>query len=214
MSVLAVTPTSLLGKPPFFAVRTLLNQSTRGTKGYYQRWADLVGDPSWAWDNILPYFKKSVDFTPPDTAKMGVDANISYDPAAYGVGGPLHVAYSNYYQPMNPGLIKGFEALNFSYQPGFSSGRMDGYGYLAVTIDPKTQIKDSSETAFLSGAFNATNFRVYKNTIAQKILFQGTTATGVQVETAGLSYTLEAAKEVIVAAGVVSHVNLLSWLSR
>ncbi|KAI4218774.1 MAG: hypothetical protein L6R36_008758, partial [Xanthoria steineri] len=185
------------------------NIFTRGTKGYYQRWADLVGDPSWAWDNILPYFKKSVDFTPPDTAKMGVDANISYDPAAYGAGGPLHVAYSNYYQPMNPGLIKGFEALNFSYQPGFSSGRMDGYGYLAVTIDPKTQIKDSSETAFLSGAFNATNFRVYKNTIAQKILFQGTTATGVQVETAGLSYTLEAAKEVIVAAGVTRSPQML-----
>lgn len=140
-------------------------------------------------------------------AKMGVDANISYDPAAYGAGGPLHVTYSNYYQPMNPGLIKGFEALNLSYQPGFSSGRMDGYGYLAVTINPGTQIKDSSETAFLSGAFNATNFRVYKNTIAQKILFEGTTATRVQVETAGLSYTLKAAKEVIVAAGVVSRLD-------
>ncbi|KAL8758458.1 MAG: hypothetical protein Q9199_001476 [Rusavskia elegans] len=185
------------------------NIFTRGTKGYYQRWADLVGDPSWAWDSILPYFKKSVDFTPPDMAKMGVDANISYDPAAYGAGGPLHVTYSNYYQPMNPDLIQGFEALNFSYQPGFSSGRMDGYGYLAVTVNPETQIKDSSETAFLSGAFNATNFRVYKNTIAQKILFEGITATGVQVETAGLSYTLEAAKEVIVAAGVTRSPQML-----
>ncbi|KAI4282986.1 MAG: hypothetical protein L6R38_002512 [Xanthoria sp. 2 TBL-2021] len=185
------------------------NIFTRGTKGYYQRWADLVGDPSWAWDSILPYFKKSIDFTPPDMAKMGVDANISYDPAAYGAGGPLHVTYSNYYQPMNPGLIKGFEALNLSYQPGFSSGRMDGYGYLAVTINPGTQIKDSSETAFLSGAFNATNFRVYKNTIAQKILFEGTTATRVQVETAGLSYTLKAAKEVIVAAGVTRSPQML-----
>ena len=184
-----------------------------GTVGYYQRWANLVGDQSWAWDSILPYFKKSVDFTPPNTAKMGVNANISYDPAAYGPGGPLHVTYSNYYQPMNPGLIKGFEALNFSAQSGFSSGRMDGYGYLAVAIDPETQLKDSSETAFMTNALNNSNFRVYKNTIAKKILFEGTTAVGVQVETAGLSYTLKATKEVIVSAGVVClHTFYMSTL--
>ncbi|KAL8710651.1 MAG: hypothetical protein Q9220_004875 [cf. Caloplaca sp. 1 TL-2023] len=185
------------------------NIFTRGTKGFYNRWANLVGDPSWSWESVLPYFKKSVDFTPPNIVKMGVDANISYDAAAYGPGGPLHVTYSNYYQPMNPGLIKGFEALNFSAQSGFSSGRMDGYGYLAVAINPDTQIKDSSETAFLSQALNATNFRVYKNTIAQKILFDGTTATGVQVETAGLIYTLKAAKEVIVSAGVTRSPQML-----
>ena len=137
---------------------------------------------------------------------MGVNVSIPYDSNAYSPGaGPLHVTYSNYYQPMNPGLIKGFEALNFSAQPGFSSGRMDGYGYLAVSIDPETQLKDSSETAFLSNSFNNSHFRVYKNTIAKKILFDGTTATGVQVETDGLSYTLSARKEVIVSAGVVSH---------
>ncbi|KAI4229109.1 MAG: hypothetical protein L6R40_008082 [Gallowayella cf. fulva] len=185
------------------------NIFTRATKGYHQRWADLVGDRSWAWDNVLPYYKKSVNFTPPNKAKMGVNANITYDQAAYGPGGPLHVTYSNYYQPMNPGLIEGFEALNFSAQTGFSSGRMDGYGYLAVSINPDTQIKDSSETAFLTEALNATNFRVYKNTIAKKILFEGNTATGVLVETAGLPYILKAAKEVIVAAGVTRSPQML-----
>ncbi|KAL8655726.1 MAG: hypothetical protein Q9210_000707 [Variospora velana] len=185
------------------------NIFTRPNKGYHNRWAELVGDRSWAWDNILPFYRKSVAFTPPNTEKMGVNVEIPYDRAAYGSGGPLHVTYSNYYQPMNPGLIKGFEALNLSSQTGFSSGRMDGYGYLAVSIDPDTQIKDSSETAFLTQALNATNFRTYKNTIAKKILFEGTTATGVQVETAGLSYTLEAAKEVIVAAGVTRSPQML-----
>ncbi|KAL8848868.1 MAG: hypothetical protein Q9198_011170, partial [Flavoplaca austrocitrina] len=140
---------------------------------------------------------------------MGVNVNISYDQAAYGSGGPLHVTYSNYYQPMNSGLIRGFRALNFSAQTGFSSGRMDGYGYLAVAINPDTQIKDSSETAFLSQAYNATSFRVYQNTIAQKILFEGKIATGVLVETAGLTYTLEATKEVIVAAGVTRSPQML-----
>ena len=202
---LAASQSSLLGRSPHLISLALLIGNYRGTKGFYQRWANLVGDQSWSWDNILPYFKKSVEFTPPSTAKMGVNANISYDPAAYEQGGPLHMAYSNYYQPMNPGLIKGFEALNFSAQTGFSSGVMDGYGYLVATIDPDTQLKDSSETAFLPNAMNNSNFKLYKNTIAKKILFDGNkAATGVQVETAGSLYTLNAAKEVIVSAGVVS----------
>ncbi|KAL8995740.1 MAG: hypothetical protein Q9169_004598 [Polycauliona sp. 2 TL-2023] len=141
--------------------------------------------------------------------KMAVDANISYDQAAYGPGGPLHVTYSNYYQPMNPGLIQGFEALNISAQTGFSSGRMDGHGYLAVSINPDTQIKDSSETAFLSQALNATSFRLYKNTIAQKIAFDGNRATGVSVETGGVRYSLTAKREVIVSAGVTRSPQML-----
>ena len=37
----------------------------RGTVGSYNTWADLVGDSSYEWNNILPFFKKSVAFTPP-----------------------------------------------------------------------------------------------------------------------------------------------------
>ena len=61
---------------------------------------------------------------------MGVNDNISYDPAAYGPGGPLHVTYSNYYQPMNPGLIKGFEALDFTAQSGLAAARWMAMGTL------------------------------------------------------------------------------------
>lgn len=38
----------------------------RGTVGTYQRWADLAGDQSYTWPNVLPYFKKSTTLTPPD----------------------------------------------------------------------------------------------------------------------------------------------------
>ncbi|KAL8760502.1 MAG: hypothetical protein Q9184_003322 [Pyrenodesmia sp. 2 TL-2023] len=113
---------------------------------------------------------------------------------------------------MNPGLIEGFEALSLCSQSGFSSACMDGHGYLAVTTEPETQIKDSSETAFLAQAFNATNFWVYKNTIAKKITFDRTTATGVELETGGLSDTVKAAKEVAVSAGTPSAQMLMVFV--
>lgn len=36
----------------------------RATAGSYQRWADLVGDQSYTYDKVLPYFKKSATITP------------------------------------------------------------------------------------------------------------------------------------------------------
>lgn len=42
-------------------------------------------------------------------------------------------------------------------------------------------------------------------TLAKRILFTGTVATGVTVDTAGAVYTLSARKEVILAAGSVSR---------
>ncbi|KAI9696240.1 MAG: hypothetical protein M1836_005793 [Candelina mexicana] len=186
------------------------NIFTRGTVGFFKRVADVVGDPSWEWDQLLPYYKKSVQFTPPNQDKIGAGNEITFDASAYGAGGPLHVTYSNYYQPMNKGLIKGFTDLGFKALQGLVSGTMIGWGYLAVSIDPATQLKDSSETSFLWTALGNSTLKVYKETFAKKILFDSSKkATGVQVETAGLSYTLNAVKEVIVAAGVTRSPQML-----
>ena len=176
----------------------------RPTVGWFKRLADQIGDQSWTWDQVLPYFKKSVQFTPPNLSKLGNGVNIPYDAGAYGDGGPLHVTYANYYQPMNGGLIKGFQTLGFKVLQGLVSGSMIGYGFSAASIDPQTQLKDSSETSFMWTALRNSTLAVYKQTLAKKILFDGSKkATGVQVQTNDLTYTLSANKEVIVSAGVV-----------
>ena len=120
------------------------------------------------------------------------------------------MTYSNYYQPMNSGLIKAFSSLGFKALEGLVSGSILGFGFLGVTIDPTTQLKDSSETAFLWTALQNSSLTVYKTTFAKKILFDDNKmATGVQVETDGSTYTLAAAKEVIVAAGVVCKAHFI-----
>lgn len=51
-----------------------------------------------------------------------------------------------------------------------------------------------------------TNLNFYKQTQAKKIILDGCkTATGVLVNTAGVEYTITAAREVILSAGAVSH---------
>lgn len=99
---------------------------------------------------------------------------------------------------------------------GLNAGVLNGSAFSTLTIDPRNGYRSSSESSFLQAALqNGTAPIVYKNTLAQKILFNGTTATGVQLVTASsygtkpINFTLTAKKEVIVSAGVFQSPQLL-----
>lgn len=88
----------------------------------------------------------------------------------------------------------------------FSSGVLNGSQYTPFTIDPQTQTRSSSETAFLRDSLGeVSGLVVYQSTQAMRIQFDGKkAATGVEVETGGMGYVISARKEVIVSAGAVS----------
>ena len=100
---------------------------------------------------------------------------------------------------------------------GFNSGRLIGSAFVVQTIDPRNGHRSSSESSFLQTSFqNGTAPTIYKNTLAQRILFNNEkTATGVQAMTAGtygtpsVNFTLSARKEVIVSAGAFQSPQLL-----
>lgn len=63
----------------------------RPTVGALQDWATAVQDSAYTFDNFLPFYKKSVHFTPPGP-KRAPNATALYNPAAFDVtGGPLQV---------------------------------------------------------------------------------------------------------------------------
>ena len=189
-----------------------IDRDFRGSKGSYQTWADQVGDQSWTFENALPYFQKSVNFTPPNIDKLGQGADVNYDPAAFSVsGGPLHVSYSNYYQPISPGLIRGLQSIGLANIPGLNSGNLIGYSHFTATIDPQAETRSTSESSFLQEALRKTTLQVYQHTLARNIIFGANkTATGVNVTTGSFpstgsrTYVLNARKEVILSAGAVS----------
>jgi len=61
----------------------------RPTVGSMQKWADELDDQSWTWENVLPYFQKSVTLTPPNLSARS-HAVPSYDTSAFG-NGPVKV---------------------------------------------------------------------------------------------------------------------------
>jgi len=183
----------------------------RGTSGSYQAWADNVGDQSYSFANLLPFFQRSVRFTSPNYSKRGRNSTTLFNASAFSPhGGPLHVSYSNYWLPISPYAKDAFVKSGFTQIAGFNSGKLLGFSEFSTTINPEAAIRSSSETSFLQEAILSSSLQVYQQTTARKILFNAKNmATGVNVVTSGKSYTLSARQEVIVAAGTFRSPQML-----
>ncbi|KAE8378264.1 choline dehydrogenase [Aspergillus bertholletiae] len=183
----------------------------RGTTGSYDQWATLVEDESYRWENILPFFKKSVQFTPPDTSKRFQNATTLFRPNAFDKDstGPVQVSYTNYVSPFATWMKAGLEAVGIPVAEDFSSGHLLGTQYNPSTINPIDETRSSSDT-FISNLPTTSKLSVYPNTLAKKIVFnENKQATGVDVETAGQKYSIRAAREVIVCAGAFHSPQIL-----
>ncbi|KAI1122253.1 glucose-methanol-choline oxidoreductase [Nemania abortiva] len=182
----------------------------RGTKGSYQKWADMVGDDGYTFENLLPYFQKSVHLSPPRNDLRLKNATPEYDPSVFGAG-PLGLSYPNWVYAFPTWATKAFSQIGLYLRPeGFNSGGLIGQAYTPFSIDGKTMIRSSSETAFLQNSLNSSDYFVYPLTDAKQVLFDGLKrATGVRVDTAGRQYTISARKEVIMAAGAIGSPQLL-----
>ena len=146
-----------------------------------------------------------MSFHPPDPTKRPQNVTIQYNSADWDPnGGPIQVGYPSWVNPISAWLGRSFHELGLKELRGFTSGVLLGWSWLAVSLDPTTQTRSSSE-AFLRSALKETqDLIIYKSTLAKRILFEDRSARSVVVDTGGLAYNLTAKKEVILAAGVVS----------
>ncbi len=189
----------------------------RASSGTYQRWANLVGDQSYTFTSLLPYFKKSCHFTPPNLSKRGTpNATVEFDATAFDKnGGPLEVSWSNWVDTPLTWFQKAFALIGLPVSSeNFNSGSIiQKSAWIPSTISPSNAVRSSSQSSFLTRAMNATKITVYKYTHAKKILFNSDrpspSAVGVSVRSGGKDYVISAKKEVILSAGVFHSPQLL-----
>lgn len=179
-------------------------------------WADDVGDQTYTFGGVLPFYKKSPQLTPPNRALYHNTSMHQTNTDFSSSGGPLHVSYQNYISPFATWTQPALESIGQKQIDGFNSGKLIGSGFATWTVDATHATRSSSETSFLQLALRTTTLTVYVQTLAQNILFgSNNTATGVVVSTQGtygtpsVTYTLSARKEVIISAGAFQSPQLL-----
>jgi choline dehydrogenase len=119
------------------------------------------------------------------------------------------VAYSNFLSAYPTWLNKGFKEAGILEVEDFASGNLIGQQYIASTIDGESQTRSSSDQ-YINRVKTNDNLKVYTSTMVKKVLFdKSKKATGVKVNTAGITYNILAKKEVIVSAGAFQSPQLL-----
>lgn len=184
----------------------------RPNSGACDMWADAVGDNSYAFEKFLPYYEKSGHFTPPNNQLRFPNATPEYDASVLkqgNQGGPLSLSFVNYVHAFATWASHGLAQIGIPVRKGFQSGQLMGQSYNIFTINADTMLRDSSETSFLQKGLDYPDYTIYHLTMAKKIIFDKTKATGVLVETMGARYTLSARKEVVVSGGAIGSPQLL-----
>ncbi|RDL38732.1 Glucose oxidase [Venustampulla echinocandica] len=186
----------------------------RGTASEYNGWAELGGPEStWNWDGVLPYFKKAIHFTPPQD-DVAAAFNITWDPNAWGQEPNTHI-YATFPTYQTPNLIPMYKAM--AKMPGMDIpidgvGGNNGLFWNPTSLDPKKFWRSYSRTGHYDD-ITRPNYEVIVNNKVNKILFDGTTATGVQFtnryDDDPTPVTVKANKEVIISAGTVHTPQIL-----
>ncbi|KAK3944450.1 hypothetical protein QBC46DRAFT_251846 [Diplogelasinospora grovesii] len=185
---------------------------SRSSKGAFKLWADTVGDQSYTWDRVLPYYRKSMDFTPPDASTRFANASPSYNAAATARGGPLDITYAAYAESWSTWVARGLAAIGIPPTSALIDGTLTGSTWQLYTVDHATGHRASSDTAFLRPSLHRPNLVVFTETLAERVLFNvWKVATGVEATTTGsnTTFTLTARREVILSAGVFQSPQLL-----
>ncbi|PSK60283.1 Long-chain-alcohol oxidase FAO3 [Elsinoe australis] len=190
---------------------TLLNRMLqhRGSAHDYDRWAAL-GNDGWSWQDLLPFFKKSESFTPPSQSIVN-EYGVKFDASAHGTRGPIQASYSPWFWPSTKNYADAAGELNINIPLDGQNGEALGAYYMTHSQDPKTVKRSSARIGYYDTVSRRTNLQVVPNTRATKILFNGTTASGVEYAASanGTRQTVLAAKEVILAAGTLHTPQLL-----
>ncbi|PGG95816.1 hypothetical protein AJ79_09853 [Helicocarpus griseus UAMH5409] len=183
----------------------------------YDHW-ERLGGWGWGWGGMLPYFKKSETFTPPDP-EFAKKHNISWDASIHGYDGPIYASFSGYDYPSSKNFWDAAVSLKISQPEGPQEETGSGLCVLLRAMHPETKSRSYSRIGHFVGyvsyfdrvAKARSNYHIITEHAVSKILFDKRKAVGVEYisrETAEVLRT-KVKKEVIMAAGSIHSPQIL-----
>jgi choline dehydrogenase len=165
----------------------------RGQARDYDHWRQL-GNIGWAWDDVLPYFKRSEDHW------QGGDE-------MHGAGGEWRVEP----QRLSWEILDAFQAaaaeVGIPRTDDFNRGDNEGCGYFQV--NQKKGVRWTTAKGFLRPAQARPNLEVVTEALVTGLVVEDGRCAGVTFTRGDASRTLEARRGVILAAGAIGTPVLL-----
>lgn len=165
----------------------------RGQAEDFDGWRQL-GNAGWAWEDVLPFFKKSETWEEQTGEDRGDD-------------GPLKVSQSRLQRQVIDSWVEAAKNAGYPINKDYNDGDQEGVGYFQLTASNGKRC--SSAVAYLRPAQNRSNLNIITNALAKRITFDGKRVTGIEVLRDNEITTLKARREVVLSSGSIGSPQIL-----
>ncbi len=171
----------------------------RGQSRDYDQWAQLTGDKSWSWEQVLPLFKRHEDY------HKGADA-------LHGAGGEWRIEKQRLRWDVLDAFSQAAQQAGLPASEDFNRGNNEGVGYFEV--NQKSGWRWNTAKAFLRPAQQRPNLTVWTQTQTRRLNFTRDTdgalrCSGAALLREGRELSVTAQREVILSAGSIGSVQIL-----
>ncbi len=166
----------------------------RGLPEDYDRWA-AAGNEEWAFDKVLPYFRK-------------LETDADFGGEFHGTDGPLPVRRFRREEMVRHAQAFYEASLAEDFPEFADQNHPDATGIGPTPFNHRDGLRVSTAVAYLGPARGRPNLSILANTTARRILFDGTRAVGVEAAEDGRTFMIEA-DEVVLCAGAIASPQLL-----
>jgi choline dehydrogenase len=165
----------------------------RGQKQDFDHWRQL-GNTGWSYDDVLPYFRRA------EHQERGSDD-------LHGTGGPLAVSDMKAAHELHDAFLQACQEAGHKFNPDFNGAEQEGCGTYQLTV--RNRRRASTAVTYLRPAMKRPNLQVETRALAQRVLFDGKRAVGLEYRQNGVVRRARALHEVLLAGGSLQSPQLL-----
>ena len=166
----------------------------RGLADDFDMWASW-GNDEWSFEKVLPFFRQ-------------LETDTDFHDDFHGTEGPIicHRFKREDWLPSQAAFFNACKALGYSEVHDFN--RPDATGVGPIPCNNPNGIRMSTALGYLSQARHRLNLTIRAECMVHRLLFDGKRVTGVEVESGGTQFAVEA-HEVVLSGGAIASPQLL-----
>ena len=169
----------------------------RGQARDYDLWRQM-GNPGWAWDDVLPYFLRHED-------------QLAMEPGTFdGLherGGEWRIENARVRWDILEAWAQAAEQAGIPRIDDFNRGDNEGSSYFQV--NQKRGVRWNTARAFLKPALGLKNLSIVTHAMVERLIVDGPRVTGVEMKRNGIAMRLGARREVILTAGSIGSPQIM-----
>lgn len=165
----------------------------RGFAADYDEWARLTGDKRWGFAKAVELFGR-------------IEAVEAAHEPDEGTDGPVHVSHQRSPRDLTAAYLAAVQESGFTLE---RPNQAQPNGFAQTMVTQHQGRRWSAADAYLRPARQRRNLTVLTESLAARITFDGTRATGVEYRHQDTTYTVTANREVVLCGGAINSPQLL-----